>query len=148
MVRKKPYAPSQAEKRAARELEAARMQLDAEEKARTRAEEKAARERESMMLTAGPSQKIKMAMAALTKALWKYELTNEQRTNIKTKIKEYQRELKGLPKLKTTEEQMNINAEFIKQSPELVQVFRLFWVCILPHIRQKHLSRELSVSAR
>ena len=71
-------------------LKQKRLQLAEDEaKAKALAMKKAAEERERVMTRAGPDRKIKMAIASLTKALWKYELTNLQRNDIKEKIQNH-----------------------------------------------------------
>jgi hypothetical protein len=132
-------------------LKQKRLQLAEDEaKAKALAMKKAAEERERVMTRAGPDRKIKMAIASLTKALWKYELTNLQRNDIKEKINSYTKELKDIDrpspeKYKTT---IHEHMKFISESPELVQIFRILWICMLPHIKSHDIGIEKGIYIR
>ena len=139
---KKPYKPSRAEQAAKNAIKHARIAAEQEEKAKRKADALAAAERESILLGAGPMRKMKMALAALTKALWKYELTESQRKDIKVKIKQYEKDIKGIPTDPISEEALVAHEMFMREAPELVACFRVFWICMLPRLINRELPRD------
>ena len=107
-------------------------QVAAEEKKKKQQEE--LQERERLMQNSGPRRKIKVAIASMQKALFKYELTNLQREDLETKIKRYQKELKNVGHAasitrKTIEEHML----FLSSDENVAKMMRTFWCVMLPH---------------
>jgi len=133
---------TQAEKKARQKLEKQK-QMDAEEKAMAaRKDARANAERGRLLERAGPDRKVKMAIASMTRALWKFELTAQQRLDIRTKIAQYEKDLLTMGAIAVDEQTLEIHMKFLSSSPELVQVMRTLWVCMLPYVKNGSISKE------
>ena len=99
-------------------------------------------ERQKLLEKSGPERQMKMAIASMTKALWKFELTTKQREDMKHRIAQYEKEIKALAAGATAVEieqsAIQENLKFISSAPELVQVMRLFWICMMPFLTKNN----------
>ena len=133
---------SPAEQKARLRLQAAKHLEEQQKALSAKAEEKAAVARDKIMARAGPNRQIKMAIASLTKALWNFELTEQQKIDIKNKIALYRKDLKSLRSFPVEKSLIEEHMVFLSSAPELVSVMRVFWVCMMPYVESGKVKKE------
>jgi hypothetical protein len=117
------------------ETEASHLKAGAKKKAK---EEQAARDlieyREQKMENAGPMRKCKANINALCHVLATHDMSMDNRSEIKKRIKEYKDQMAGLPTEIVDPKILRKHMTFISSSPELIKVFRCWWLALVPFL--------------